>query len=418
MATVSGPRHARPRRGRHRRRQPATKVAGKGVLAAAGVALLIAVSAATAAPGQPSAPLRKPQQHQPMPPIQLGADGGVVPAVPMPRLPLPPLPPMATGPAHLSPVPVSVVVSGGTVPTSYVGGIPAIVLAAYQAAAANLAQSQPNCRLPVALLAAIGKVESGHARGGRVDANGTAVPPILGPLLDGTGGVAAIPDTDNGALDGNIAWDRAVGPMQFLPSTWRRWASDGNHDGVADPENIWDASVAAARYLCADGRDLSTETGIQAAVLSYNHSAAYLNLVGAWLTAYRGGIVEVADVTQSTTVDTGATAPVSPVIQPTIPPTSPSAPALTTSPPPPGQPVTTAPTTATQPTAPAPLDLVAPQQPTTTTPAPPAEAPPPVDLVCGLQDTLSGLGGLLGLGLLSPAQSCEPGPTQPTRTTG
>lgn len=352
-----------------------------------------------------------------MPPIQLGADGGVVPTVPMPQLPLPPLPPMATGPANASPVPVAVVSGGGgTVPTSYVGGIPAIVLAAYRGAAANLALSQPNCHLPVALLAAIGKVESGHARGGRVDANGTAVPPILGPLLDGTGGVAAIPDTDNGALDGNTTWDRAVGPMQFLPSTWQRWASDGNHDGVADPENIWDASLAAARYLCADGRDLSTEPGIQAAILSYNHSAAYLNLVGAWLTAYRGGIVEVADVTTPTTVDTQAPAPAAPSVPPTPQPTSASIPPRTTNPvPPPAQPATTIPATTARPT----LDLVAPQQPTTTTTsAPPTEAQPPVDLLCGLQSTLSGLGGLLGLGLLPPDQSCEPEPTQPTRTTG
>lgn len=415
MASVSGSGHTRPRRGRHRRRQPATTVAGKGVLAAAGVALLIAVSAATASPGEPSAALRKPQSHQPMPPIQLGADGGVVPAVPMPRLPLPPLPPMATGPVNASPVPAHAVVSGGgTVPASYVGGIPAIVLAAYRDAAANLARSQPNCHLPVALLAAIGKVESGHAHGGRVDANGTAVPPILGPPLDGTGGVAAIPDTDNGALDGNTTWDRAVGPMQFLPSTWRRWASDGNQDGVTDPENIWDASLAAARYLCADGRDLSTEPGVQAAVLSYNHSAAYLTLVGAWLTAYRGGILEVADVTTPTTTDTRSSAPTAPAVRPTAQPTSTITPPPTTSPlPPSAQPATTA-----QPTSPTPLDPVAPQQPTTITSAPPTESQPPVDLLCGLQDTLGGLDGLLGLGLLPPAQSCEPDPTQPTRTTG
>lgn len=326
---------------------------------------------------------------------------------------------MVANPAGPSAVPAVVNVgSGGTVAASYVGGIPAIVLAAYQAAAANLAQSQPNCRLPVALLAAIGKVESGHAHGGRVTANGTAVPPIFGPVLNGSNGVAAVPDTDNGALDGDTTWDRAVGPMQFLPSTWQRWASDGNHDGVADPENVWDASLAAARYLCADGRDLSTEAGIQAAILSYNHSAAYLRLVSAWLTAYRGGIVEVADVTTSATVDTSIQAP-APAGQP-APQPAPATPLPATSAQP-GQPVTN-PTTTTQPAPPqvlpSPAGAVPP--PTTTTPVPlPAQPQPPVQsLLCGLQNTLTGLGGLLGLGLAPQAGPCEPDPTQPPPTTG
>ncbi|MGW2846716.1 hypothetical protein ACWC5G_17575, partial [Streptomyces sp. NPDC001274] len=64
-------------------------------------------------------------------------------------------------------------------------GIPATVLAAYRKAESDLARTAPGCRLPWQLLAAIGKVESGHAGGGRVDARGTTLTPILGPVLNG-----------------------------------------------------------------------------------------------------------------------------------------------------------------------------------------------------------------------------------------
>lgn len=138
-------------------------------------------------------------------------------------------------------------------------------------------------------LAGIGKVESGHAEGGDLDANGTAIQPILGPVLDGSSGTAAIPATDGGRYDLNIVWARAVGPMQFIPSTWQAWAADGNNDGIADPENVYDATLAAAHYLCANGRDLSTADGLRSAILAYNHSDAYYHLVDAWITAYQQG---------------------------------------------------------------------------------------------------------------------------------
>lgn len=175
------------------------------------------------------------------------------------------------------------------------GGIPATVLDAYQRARRRLDSDQPACQLSTALLAAIGKVESGHARGGLVDATGTTAEPILGPVLDG-GVFAAIPDTDRGLWDGDLVWDRAVGPMQFIPSTWTRWASDGNDDGRANPHNVYDASLAAARYLCAADRDLSTSTDVDAAILSYNRSASYLTMVRFWLSVYSNGLFALPDV--------------------------------------------------------------------------------------------------------------------------
>ena len=175
-------------------------------------------------------------------------------------------------------------------------GIPAMVLRAYHQAAAKLAVEEPSCKLPWWLLAGIGHTESGHAEDGRLSADGTTRGKILGPRLNGgIAGDAIISDTDHGAYDGDTGYDRAVGPMQFIPSTWLRWGADGNADGKRDPSNIFDATLAAGHYLCADGRDLSTTAGLQAAVLSYNHSAPYLKTVLAWGTAYRSGASSVDD---------------------------------------------------------------------------------------------------------------------------
>ncbi len=83
------------------------------------------------------------------------------------------------------------------------------------------------------------------------------MPTILGPVLDGDNGTALLLDTDGGAYDQDRRYDRAVGPMQFVPATWAELGRDGNGDGIKDPNNIWDATLAAAGYLCGGDRDLS-----------------------------------------------------------------------------------------------------------------------------------------------------------------
>ncbi|MEU6915612.1 lytic transglycosylase domain-containing protein [Streptomyces olindensis] len=175
-------------------------------------------------------------------------------------------------------------------------GIPATVLDAYKKAEASLRESKPGCNLPWQLLAAIGRVESGQARGGRVDAEGTTIGKILGPQLDGNG-FALIKDTDNGAYDGNSTYDQAVGPMQFIPSTWAWAGRDGNADGKKDPNNIYDAALAAGHYLCRNDWDLSDQGDLDRAILSYNNSREYLNLVMRWLEYYRKGTHEIPDGT-------------------------------------------------------------------------------------------------------------------------
>ncbi|MFJ3697051.1 lytic transglycosylase domain-containing protein [Streptomyces sp. NPDC090052] len=199
------------------------------------------------------------------------------------------IPPLVTPPPPGNPVDAS-----GVGPVYEQSGIPATVLAAYRSAEAQLRRSDRACGLPWQLLAAIGKVESGQARGGAVDKHGTTLAPILGPVLNGSG-FAHIPDTDHGAYDGDATYDRAVGPMQFIPSTWAAWGQDGNHDGKKDPDNVFDAALAAGHYLCAGGRDLRSSGGLDSAVLSYNHSDAYLRLVLSWLSFYRHGTHAVPD---------------------------------------------------------------------------------------------------------------------------
>ncbi|AOW94336.1 lytic transglycosylase [Rhodococcus sp. WMMA185] len=169
-------------------------------------------------------------------------------------------------------------------------GIPEIELNAYRAAELVMMAETPRCGLPWHLLAGIGRIESGHAGGGRTDSIGTTLTPILGPLLDGrVAGNMVIRDTDGGAMDGDSVHDRAVGPMQFIPSTWAKYASDGNADGVADPNNVFDSSLAAGRYLCSGGIDLSDPHQEAAAVLRYNNSAAYVSDVITWSNAYKRG---------------------------------------------------------------------------------------------------------------------------------
>ncbi|MEU9592422.1 lytic transglycosylase domain-containing protein [Streptomyces sp. NPDC048219] len=175
-------------------------------------------------------------------------------------------------------------------------GVPATVLDAYKKAESELRRTKPGCNIPWQLLAAIGKVESGQARGGRVDANGTTTSRIIGPQLDGNG-FALIKDTDDGVYDGNSSYDNAVGPMQFIPSTWAWAGRDGNGDGKKDPNNVYDAALAAGHYLCRNGWDLSVQADLNRAILSYNNSQEYLHTVLSWLEYYRKGTHEIPDGT-------------------------------------------------------------------------------------------------------------------------
>lgn len=167
-------------------------------------------------------------------------------------------------------------------------GIPERALSAYAGAALRVEQTQPQCRLGWNTLAGIGQVESVHGsyEGAQIGEDGVVEPHIIGVPLDGSEGVMEIPDTDDGELDGDEQWDRAVGPMQFIPTTWRQYAQDGSGDGQADVHQYDDAALTAAVYLCEHGEDLGSDRGWNDAVAAYNQSVEYANDVASFASDY------------------------------------------------------------------------------------------------------------------------------------
>jgi membrane-bound lytic murein transglycosylase B len=210
------------------------------------------------------------------------AAGPVTTEIPALQVPAAPVQPGAVAPAMES-VPQPQGATGTDPLTSWAGrvaavtGVPARALQAYGNAELVLRSTTPGCRLSWATLAGIGRIESNHGQfgGAQLDKAGRPSKPIVGVPLDGSVGVQRIADTDGGRYDGDPTLDRAVGPMQFIPSTWAKWASDGNGDGIGEPQQIDDAALAAARYLCVGGRDMGAPAGWWAGVLSYNNSVPY-----------------------------------------------------------------------------------------------------------------------------------------------
>jgi hypothetical protein len=305
-------------------------------------------------------------------------------------------------------------VDPGEQPTQVVSGlsrngIPTAALKAYSRAQQVMAQVDPACNLPWTLVAAIGRVESNHGRfgGNSLNSQGLAVPGIFGPRLDGVN-TARITDTDAGAFDGDGAFDRAVGPMQFIPGTWRSMGVDGDGDGVRNPQDIDDAAMSTAVYLCSGKTNLSKASDLNAAVLRYNHSQQYVDLVVSIAKAYAGGSwIAVGNGTAGDGVDRAGDQVGDPNIdapadnnlpqavdQPTYPgaakpTTTQEAGKPTTSPtktPPSSKPTTSNPSTSDPST----------NDPTTSTPKPPTTTTPTADPVAKLQTTAGLIVGTVG----------------------
>ncbi|MGC4855799.1 lytic murein transglycosylase [Micromonospora sp. DT4] len=283
-----------------------------GRLTVPGVFLLALVTA-TAAAGA----LLVPATIRGSEPVAVDASAAPTVAVP-PALPLDPRP---TGPLPSGAVPTGAVPTGalptgafptGGMPTGpavgptvggrpsdalagwaqQVGaqaGIPPAAMQAYGYAELVLAQTNRSCALSWTTLAAIGQIESGHgsANGARLGPDGKALPQIIGLPLDGTGGRMRIIDTDHGSLDNDSTYDRAIGPMQFIPTTWQEIGADADRDGVKDPHDLDDAALAAGNYLCKGGRNLSIPGDWWNAILSYNDVRRYAQAV--YTTADRYG---------------------------------------------------------------------------------------------------------------------------------
>lgn len=194
-------------------------------------------------------------------------------------------------------------ISGATpaVAGATAAGIPPVVFSAYLAAQAGAATIGDGCVVDWPVIAGIWKQESDHATigGALVGSDGQATPPIYGPTLDGsTPGTRIIPDTDHGILDADPVWDRAVGPAQFLPGSWRSYGRDGNGDGISDPQNVYDAALSTVAYLCLrTPGDYHDPGDLTRALSGYNNSTRYVEAVTGWITYYRAFTIAGGTVT-------------------------------------------------------------------------------------------------------------------------
>lgn len=213
------------------------------------------------------------------------------------------LPGGASVPSEAIKAPASVPIPGAIAPSvpdgtadsvvagASTSGIPSAALSAYQRGSQIINAADPTCNIPWELLAAIGRVESNHGQydGNILGSDGVSSPGIFGPQLNGKNGTQAITDTDGGLLDQDSVYDRAVGPMQFIPSTWSSVKVDADGDGQRNPQDIDDASLASGVYLCSGTDDMSARSGQEASIFRYNHSRAYVDLVLRIMEAYSQG---------------------------------------------------------------------------------------------------------------------------------
>lgn len=168
--------------------------------------------------------------------------------------------------------------SSATGSSGSTSSVPFVAQVAYKTAAFELSVEQPHCGMSWDLLAGIGRVESHHANNGDVDMFGTARHAIYGPALNGH-----LPGNEV-VRNGAGGYQRAQGPMQFMPGTWAHYARPG-----ANPQNLFDAAYAAGNYMCSGGLDVRDPAQRTQAILRYNHSMAYVNNVLGWARSYEAG---------------------------------------------------------------------------------------------------------------------------------
>lgn len=169
-------------------------------------------------------------------------------------------------------------------PPAAVPGLHPELLKAYVNAATKTPTVAPNCRgMRWQILAGIAQIESHNAEGRTISATGDVTPPIIGPVLDGSGvggNTTAIRDTDQGVWDRNTTYDAAVGVLQFIPSSFRAYGRDGNGDHIADPHNVYDNALGAVVHLCGTSPiDLANPDSLRQSLYGYNRSWAYVDNV-------------------------------------------------------------------------------------------------------------------------------------------
>lgn len=169
--------------------------------------------------------------------------------------------------------------------------IPEVIFRSYVSASARTGEVSGGCEVRWTILAGIGKVEANHGRthGSQTtfSEDGDVRPLIIGQPLDGISGTTAVPDSDQGRWDHDRVWDHAVGPMQFIPSSWQSFGRDGNNDAEQDPHNAFDAALGAVAHLCVSAPgDYQERDALARALYAYNRSASYVDEVIYWIEYY------------------------------------------------------------------------------------------------------------------------------------
>ena len=275
------------RKALERTRQRVVRVARTPVTALVFVVAPVVLAGAVAGAPRPAPVVRPPTQDADVMPLAAVApDPGDISGPSVIQVSRPPSSFHVAAASLSAPPPAVVVNSPGAL------RIPSTALSAYRNAEKMMSLAQPACGVSWNLLAGIGRIESLHANNGATDVRGTAVRPIYGPTLDGS-----LPGNEiivqSMAPNGRPTYARAMGPMQFLPGTWARYASDGDGDGKADPQNLFDSALAAGRYLCSGGLNLRDQSQVLSAILRYNNSMPYARNVLGWAAAYATGVVPV-----------------------------------------------------------------------------------------------------------------------------
>jgi hypothetical protein len=232
------------------------------------IVIFVVLLAAAAVVGRIVVPAGGPEAGAP-PPTAIGSASPQPQPTATPVLPgLPPLPTPPPRPADA--------LEGWAQRIGSMINVPQVAIEAYGYAQLMLQQTDPGCRLSWTTLAGIAQVESTHGQAGGavLEPGGRSSPPITGPLLDGRSGRPLVRDTDAGAFDGDATYDRTMGPMRLVPTVWRAQAIDADADGILDPYDIDDASLALARLLCSGPEDLSRLSGWTAAVERFRDTPA------------------------------------------------------------------------------------------------------------------------------------------------
>ncbi len=170
-------------------------------------------------------------------------------------------------------------------------------LVAFQRTEGIMVTAAPDCHLSWALVAAVARVDTSVI----ADHDRPA-------------------DTDAGQYDDDPRTDRPVGPLHLMPATWTLVAVDGDDDGLRDPEDLDDASLAAAVVLCGDGRDLDRQRSLRRALKAFHPSHRYAAIVThlaqhyLWSHSVQDDGLETVEIglPTDTTVPTDPTGPIDP----------------------------------------------------------------------------------------------------------